>query len=180
MKYVVIVNGRPLSGKDTFINKCCAYIKGNTMHISSIDPVKDVLRELGWDGTKSDNIRNLLSQLKSFWIANNDGPTGYLIRNILEYGKDSRDDYVIFTQIREPDEIAKFRSAMVALKSLDIRVVTLLVTRHDTHIKCSNTSDANVNDYGYDVYIDNNGTENDLNSTAIQFIGKLLKGENRI
>ena len=40
----------------------------------------------------------------------------------------------------------------------------------------SNDSDANVENYVYDYYIDNNGTLEELEEKALEFINKLKSG----
>jgi hypothetical protein len=178
MKHVVVVNGKPRSGKDTFINYCRIYADNTDCverveSISSISPVMDALKSLGWDGEKRDDIRNLLSQLKFFWICNNDGPTAYLIKRILDV---KEDNCAIFVQIREPAEIDKLRNAMIALKPLGIDVTTVLIMRPGTDREYSNTSDNYVFDYEYEHTINNDGTQDQLYSMMIPFMNILLGG----
>lgn len=179
MKYVVIVNGQPESGKDTFINKCCKYVSNNEIayskSISSIDPVKNAIRELGWNGEKTNNARAMLSMLKEFWASNNNGPTGYLINEVLTDKTSSNEDVVIFAQIREPKEIDKFKNAMMALEPLGIRVCTVLVARYKADKKYGNKSDDCVLDYTYDYCIKNDGTLDELWDNAIWFINKIME-----
>jgi hypothetical protein len=179
MKYVVIVNGKPESGKDTFINKCCKYIDDNEIahckSVSSIDPVKKVLKDLGWDGIKTNSARAMLSMLKEFWASNNNGPTGYLINNVLTDKTSSNEDVVIFTHIREPKEIEKFRNAMKALEPLGIKVCTILVTRYEADKEYGNAADDNVLEYKYDYCIKNDGSLDDLKNHAVWFIDAIME-----
>ncbi len=63
---LIIINGVARSGKDTFID-IFKSLNPNTINISSIDKVKELAREMGWDGTKDDKSRKFLSDLKDLW-----------------------------------------------------------------------------------------------------------------
>ena len=131
---VVIINGKPQSGKDTF----CKYAQGycdddesaNTLIISSVDPLKEMLTQLGWDGTKTDKIRDMLMDMKQLWAQNQDGPTMFLFNNILEFHKAcTGEDNIVFVHIREPEEIKKLVNALTGFESMGIDVISLLVIR---------------------------------------------------
>ena len=52
-KLIVVINGRGGVGKDTL----CSFVSDNynVMNISSIDPIKEIAKTIGWDG-KKDNF----------------------------------------------------------------------------------------------------------------------------
>ena len=186
---VIIINGKPQSGKDTF----CKYAQGycdddesaNTLIISSVDPLKEMLTQLGWDGTKTDKIRDMLMDMKQLWIQNQDGPTMFLFNNILEFHKAcTGEDNIVFVHIREPEEIKKLVNALTGFESMGIDVISLLVIRkggEDTPNQPAETrrsdDEALINSYEYDVTINNDEDLIMLQELAAEFVDKLLEDE---
>lgn len=186
---VVIINGKPQSGKDTF----CKYAQGycdddesaNTLIISSVDPLKEMLMQLGWDGTKTDKIRDMLMDMKQLWVQNQDGPTMFLFNNILEFHKAcTGEDNIVFVHIREPEEIKKLVNALTGFESMGIDVISLLVIREsgeDTPNQPAETrrsdDEALINSYEYDVTINNDEDLIKLQELAAEFVDKLLEDE---
>lgn len=186
---VVIINGKPQSGKDTF----CKYAQGycdddesaNTLIISSVDPLKEMLTQLGWDGTKTDKIRDMLMDMKQLWVQNQDGPTMFLFNNILEFYKAcTGEDNIVFVHIREPEEIKKLVNALTGFESMGIDVISLLVIREggeDTPNQPAETrrsdDEALINSYEYDVTINNDEDLIKLQELAVEFVDKLLEDE---
>ena len=186
---VVIINGKPQSGKDTF----CKYAQGycdddesaNTLIISSVDPLKEILTQLGWDGTKTDKIRDMLMDMKQLWVQNQDGPTMFLFNNILEFHKAcTGEDNIVFVHIREPEEIKKLVNTLTGFESMGIDVISLLVIRkggEDTPNQPAGTrrsdDEALINSYEYDVTINNDGDLIKLQELAAEFVDKLLEDE---
>ena len=186
---VVIINGKPQSGKDTF----CKYAQGycdddesaNTLIISSVDPLKEMLTQLGWDGTKTDKIRDMLMDMKQLWVQNQDGPTMFLFNNILEFHKAcTGEDNIVFVHIREPEEIKKLVNALTGFESMGIDVISLLVIREsgeDTPNQPAETrrsdDEALINSYEYDVTIHNDEDLIKLQELAAEFVDKLLEDE---
>lgn len=186
---VVIINGKPQSGKDTF----CKYAQGycdddesaNTLIISSVDPLKEMLTQLGWDETKTDKIRDMLMDMKQLWVQNQDGPTMFLFNNILEFHKAcTGEDNIVFVHIREPEEIKKLVNALTGFESMGIGVISLLVIRkgeEDTPNQPAETrrsdDEALINSYEYDVTINNDEDLIKLQELAAEFVDKLLEDE---
>lgn len=186
---VVIINGKPQSGKDTF----CKYAQGycdddesaNTLIISSVDPLKEILTQLGWDGTKTDKIRDMLMDMKQLWVQNQDGPTMFLFNNILEFHKAcTGEDNIVFVHICEPEEIKKLVNALTGFESMGIDVISLLVIRkggEDTPNQPAETrrsdDEALINSYEYDVTINNDEDLIKLQELAAEFVDKLLEDE---
>lgn len=186
---VVIINGKPQSGKDTF----CKYAQGycdddesaNTLIISSVDPLKEMLTQLGWDGTKTDKIRGMLMDMKQLWVQNQDGPTMFLFNNIIEFHKAcTGEDNIVFVHIREPEEIKKLVNALTGFESMGIDVISLLVIRkggEDTPNQPAETrrsdDEALINSYEYDVTINNDEDLIKLQELAAEFVDKLLEDE---
>jgi len=153
------------SGKDTFVNYCSKYIK--IVNISSVDKVKEAANILvGWNGQKDEKSRKLLVDLKRLSIEYNDSPTNYIVKKVKEFEKSNNE--IMFIHIREIAEIEKIKNI--------IKAKTLLVKNPKVKLILSNESDANVNNYNYDYVLLNNGTLEDLQKKAEEFIKK--KGKN--
>lgn len=180
---VVIINGKPRSGKDTVIHYMRRYCAVNECSkfktYSTIDPIKDMLRQIGWDGKKDDTSRGLLSLLKQYWINNGDGPLKYCMDAVFKeiYSVDC-DDVVLVFQIREPDEIDKLVNALNPLKlAYNISVSTLLVCRPEMDGKeYNNTSDDGVMEYGYNTHMYNTSTLSHLEEMVNEYMNKIIIG----
>ena len=107
---VVIVNGKPGVGK-TLVEQLAADILGQAFceQRSTVDKVKEIAYEIGWDGVKNLKSRKLLSDLKDICTEYNDMP----INDILSYLKQWENDlkyygvenlpHVFFIDDREPE-----------------------------------------------------------------------------
>ncbi len=73
---LVVINGYPQSGKDTFIKFCSEFTE--VENISTVDPAKKALMILGWDGIKTPEIRKALSDLKDLSTEFFDGLMKYI------------------------------------------------------------------------------------------------------
>ena len=60
---VVVINGSGGVGKSTFIELCREW-DNRVFETSTVDFVKEVAKMCGWDGTKTDENRKFLSDLK--------------------------------------------------------------------------------------------------------------------
>lgn len=166
MKEIIIINGSGGVGKDTFVEFCQKYC--NVKNISSVDKVKEAARVLtGWNGTKDEKSRKLLVDLKQLGIEYNNAPFKYIVESAEKFK--TTDEEMMFVHIREIEEIEKVRKATNAR--------TLLVTNKNVPIITSNESDKNVMNYQYDFYIRNDGTLEDLNNTAKNFVENFRKKE---
>lgn len=173
---IVVVNGYPLSGKDTFVGFCMHNLntlcKGMGHNISTIDLIKGIARDLGWDGLKTNKDRKFLSDLKKLLKEWNDVPYRFVCKKINErYNMDIKqlgipeNKIVFFVHTREPEEIERFKK--------DYGAVTLLVKKDNIDQEFSNDSDKNVNNYEYDFVIENNDTLEELEQKAIEFLKEL-------
>lgn len=168
---LVVINGPPGAGKDTFV-ECCKEILGNNcFNISTVDPIKEIAKICGWDGTKTAENRKFLSELKRVLTEWNNFPYRITMQRIMNYmvageGKDPSKPIVIFVHCREPEEIDKFKLMHSA--------VTLIVHRpFSDQVAQSNPSDANVFNYAYDYEVYNDGTIDDLRLKAQAFLNEL-------
>ena len=163
-KNIVVINGSGGVGKDTFVEYCSHYAK--VKNISSVDKVKEAAKILvGWNGEKDEKTRKLLSDLKIMSIEYNDYPIKYIQNQAEEFYNSDND--LMFVHIREIDEIKKVKE-LVGAK-------TLLITTNRVKRITTNLSDANVENYEYDYHIQNDGTLEELEEMAKEFVSNLSK-----
>ena len=169
MAHIIIVNGPAESGKNTFCSLCRDHAYFYDMliaQISSVDIIKEVARQLGWNGEKDEKSRKFLSDLKDLSMQYSDAPMEYLTR---EYnGIKDHENVMLFMHIREPEEIQRAKEHFDAL--------TLLIKRPGYEPIQSNHADRDVDQYDYDYTIVNNGTLAELDRQADDFIKKVKGG----
>ena len=171
---VAIVNGAPNAGKSLFERLCaeqCSVFK-NVPGFEGVRPlcvdvtstvsfVKEIAYNCGWDGTKTPENRKFLSDLKALLTQWNNVP--YEIFKKRVEGLPKTYDWIVFVDCREPEEIQKLKDGMNA--------TTLLIRREQAeNAETSNTSDANVLNYNYDLTIWNNSDIINLEKQAEEFI----------
>jgi len=125
-KLVIIINGKSGVGKATLVGAAAKELK--VRNVSSIDKVKQIAKQAGWDGQKDMPGRQFLSDLKQAMAAYDDSPNKALLQEFDAFAKGT--EQVMFVHIREPKEIQKF--FVTTQKSdvgTDIKVTSLLVTR---------------------------------------------------
>lgn len=178
---VIIINGVPTAGKDTFVQMVADYCdmdeSANVFNISSVEPIKDMLVGFGWNGDKSDSIRDMIASIKKLWITTQNGPTTFLFTNIYQYHmKHADEDNIIFCHVREPIEIDKLVNVLAGMEIMGIETRTMLVDRTSAHSDTNIPSDdiKNITNYKYNSYIYNDGTF-DLKEIAENFVDMLLK-----
>ena len=165
---IYILNGKAGSGKTTFFKlieeKCRNYV----YNYSTVDLVKKVAYGCGWDGSKTPENRKFLSDLKDLLTEWNDVPYKDCLKEIkritslADIYDVEHDDWAIFIDCREPKEIQKFVDRLGAK--------TIFIDRKIEDYNASNHADANVENFEYDIVINNNGTLEDLAAVAMNFI----------
>lgn len=109
---VLIINGAPRSGKDTFINTLTWENHGKVIRCSSIDWIKQQALNLGWNGIKDAKGRQFLSDLKNACTNYADIPFKKITERILSscnrYSWEAGTVYFC-TCVREPEEIYKLK-----------------------------------------------------------------------
>jgi len=158
MKIILIINGYPRSGKDTF----AGYMADNFLDygiytdiISSVSNVKEAAEILGWDGTKSEHNRNALSDLKDLSTKYWDGPFNMMSADV----DDMNENECVIFMVREPREIQRFVNKYPT-------TMTVFIKRDDCE-KAGNHADSNVENFIYDCYIENKGLRNLLEEARI-------------
>ena len=93
----------------------------------------------------------------------NDVPFRDLLRRIERYKENSLDaDLTFFIHCREPEEIERLRDFLGAK--------TIFIKRDTMPQIISNHADKNVENFEYDIYIENNGTIEELSEKARRFL----------
>lgn len=170
-KQIFIINGSGGVGKDTFVELVSVELNGifkkfhTVINFSSVYKVKEIAREIGWSGKKTEKDRKFLSDLKILTSEYCDMPFQSMINKVNEFLKDE-ESRVLFLHIREPEEIAR------AVKEFSAK--TILIVRDSVKHITSNMADENVFNYNYDFVIENNGTINDFGNKAKEFVRGVL------
>ena len=162
---LIILNGGPASGKDTFV-ELCKKTPFTILHRSTIEPIKEIAYNLGWDGEKKPKIRKFLSDLKDLCTETFDTSFNYIKDQLVTASYGNID--FLFVDCREPSEIDRFVK--------EIGAITVFIDASKrTNEKISNHADASVLNYHYDYYIDNNGNLSDLEDAAQLFMSWIAK-----
>ena len=165
-KIVVIINGKPRSGKDTFCNFVIKHCEENGVYCdswSTIDFEKELLEDIvnrPYDVT-SDNDRAFLSELKQ--LVNRYYDITYRdFVNLLEYYEG-----IFLIHTREWAEILRFKDYC---DENGIKFITVFVTSPNEK-EFSNWSDTFCIDRKnmYDILINNDGTLEELKDYAKEF-----------
>lgn len=175
---IIVINGSGGAGKDTFMDYCMDTDYANYIYrFSMIDGVKEIARQVGWNGSKELKDRKFLSDLKDLLDKYNNFAFNYTIEDI-EYALWSDNWYnnldnmlntkklILFVCAREPKDIQTW---------VDIhKAKTLLIRRAAVNEqKYGNHADDCVEDYKYDYIIENNGSLEELKEKATNFINTL-------
>lgn len=160
LKKIFITNGSGGCGKDTFAKAVSDLIP--TYKYSAIDAVKMCAKDMGWNGGKTEKDRKFLSDLKELTSAYNDFSFRDISKVVEDFKSNKIPAVVLLIDIREPKEIERAKRVFGA--------ETVLIRRKSVKAITSNMADANVENYEYDYYIDNNGTIDDLKCTVREFM----------
>jgi hypothetical protein len=167
---VIIVNGYPLAGKDTFAKDVCDILNVHQQVayvMSSVDIIKEIALYSGWDGVKTSESRKGLSDLKHLldkWLHTSWNSVAKRISELNLQCSSNDLTYYLFVMVREPLEIRHYREVYGAIS---------VYVKRGVPPKTSNDADAEVEEYTYDYYISNDGTLDDLYQTAAEFAAML-------
>lgn len=166
MKQIIVMNGSGRVGKGSFVNACKEYLP-EVQYISYVDHVRySVAPLLGYHGGKTEKDRKFLSDLQDISSEYNDYPYVVLDYKVQRFFSNSDDSAVLFIDIREPKIIKRVVN--------DYGAKTVLLRRTDAPDIKSNHADAEVENYNYDFYIDNNESLEALQKKAKEFCGKIM------
>lgn len=159
-KYIFVTNGMARSGKDTFATIMNEIVP--TKKYSSIDYIKEIAKQCGWDGQKDEKSRKFLSDLKILTSQFNNLPFRKIQEEIIKFYADETYN-ILLIDIREPNEIKRLCETYGSVK-------TILIRRNSVKNITSNMADAGVFNYDYDFVIDNNGTLDEFKKTVEKFV----------
>lgn len=160
--YIIVINGPGGSGKDEFIKQAQLSTSRSILNISTVDPIKEAAKDLGWDGTKTEENRKFLSDLKDLCTKCFDTSFKYIATQI-NFARKHKTADIIFIHCREPreiDRIVNIFGARTLFVDASERVETIT----------SNHADAETSNYTYDYVIDNNGTLDNLRGQAARLM----------
>lgn len=169
-----IVNGKPTSGKDTFVNFCLDKLDAYGDVLSSVEPIKEMAKQYGWNSEKDVFSRNSLAQIKEIlddwlnatFVITRDRLFG--LNNFAESYNLPSEKFVLFIFVREPHNIEQIVNKLNAK--------TILVQR-DVICDITNDADGCTENWNYDYIIDNNGTIDELKLLADRFVKEVCKHE---
>lgn len=160
MPKVIVINGMGGVGKSTFVS-LCHEIDPRVIETSTVDFVKEIAMQAGWDGIKDQKGRRLLSDIKDALERYDDVPN----KKIDEFIQ-SHPDNIIFVNAREPHNIAYYQEKYDA--------ISVLVKNPNAQQVKDNHADENVYDYSYNVFINNSGDLEELKEKAKWFLTNCL------
>jgi len=164
---VFILNGMATCGKNTFVDLISKF--HNTVHYSIVDPVRDILSDIGIDLNKKDErLRKLTSDIKLALEEYNNYPFEQVRLFLKDFEKNSKGDEIVFIDMREEHNIQQ------AIKEFGAQVV--FVRNDRVHTINSNVADKNVFNTTSDYIIENNGSIKDLEKKALAFIKYIVIG----
>lgn len=152
MPKIIVINGMGGSGKSTFV-ALCHEIDPRVIETSTVDFVKEISLQAGWDGAKDQKGRRLLSDIKDALERYDDVPN----KKIDEFIQ-SHPDNIIFINAREPHNINYYQQKYGAL--------TIIVKNDNAKKVIGNHADENVDNYNYNIVINNSGSLEDLKEKA--------------
>lgn len=167
MKKIILINGSGGCGKSTFI-KFCKVFSEQVIELSTVDYVKEVAKNLGWDGIKTEKSRKFLHNLKITLEEWDDSPNVTVMQAI---EKDTG-HCIFFVNVREIEGIRRLYKIFKQME--DTKCYTVLVKNPNVMQITSNEADANVDRYKYDYVIENDGTLGNLLDKAGAFLDEIM------
>lgn len=171
---IILVNGYPRSGKDSFIDAAIQYLhslqdkKYFGLKLSSVDKVKSAALMLGWDGKKTPKARKFLADLKNLSTEAFDHPFHYVTSTISKARPD-----IAFILVREVGEIERLRKYY---KESEHTVIVVRIVGKYEDRSLTNVADSAVDDYkDYEIFFNNFGTLEEWQRDAQGFIKYLLR-----
>jgi hypothetical protein len=166
-KLAFVINGSGGAGKDTLCEFAAKHFK--TVNVSTIDPIKKIARENGWNGEKDLKSRKFLADLKQVFAEYNDLPTVYTIEKYKEFLESENE--LFFVHIREGEQIAHF---LDEAKKVGIAPKTLLIRSKRCEAVYGNASDDDVENYSYDFYYDNDTPLDEAEVAFCEFLKSII------
>jgi guanylate kinase len=166
-KKVYIINGKAGVGKDKFIKYVSKY--AYVVNFSSVQALKDIATKyFGYnDNIKSDKDRKFLADLKALTTEY----CNFSFNSVIEAYKTFKNisyTEIMFIHCREPEEIKKLQDEIPEAETL-----LIVADRRVTKTVDNNHADKDINDYKYDIIINNDGSLEALDDIAEDFVNHL-------
>lgn len=171
---VVIINGKPRSGKDKFVELCSKYT--TVKNVSSIDLVREAFRIMNYikkddELAKNEVTRRAMSMMKTMSVELSEAPFRYCRDEIIRFVE--KHTGIIFVHVREAKEIDKLVEFINSYKENhpDVPFDSLkLCIESENSEDVDNPSDLDVENTKYDLVIKNPGTEAPFEEIAQAFV----------
>lgn len=165
--FVILISGKMRHGKDTLANFLKENIEKENKKVLIIhyaDYLKYICKQFyNWSGEKDIAGRTLLQTVgenfrkknSDFWVTQ----TVSLIEQL-----EDQYDYVIIPDVRYPNEI------LIPEWHFQNRTMTIRIKRNydsGTEEQKSHISETSLDNYSFDLYVDNYGTEKDLKEKSV-------------
>lgn len=183
---LIIVNGSPRCGKDTFVNmfyvECREKYGRESCKIltySTVDTVKDIAeRFFDYKGEKNPYWRQKLSNMKVFFdkefnLSNNEIKEHL---NVLNHNKFKDQFKALTVMIREPQQIKEVVEMVEKEYNDSTDVYTIFIDSNRADKTQENDADKNVENYTYDIYVANNYSLEHLREKVNGFVEILTSG----
>ena len=165
-KKVYIINGKAGVGKDKFIKYVSKY--AYVVNFSSVQALKDIAAKyFGYnDNIKSDKDRKFLADLKALTTEY----CNFSFNSVIEAYKAFKDisyTEIMFIHCREPEEIKKLQDEIPEAETL-----LIVADRRVTKTVDNNHADKDINNFEYDIIINNDGSLEALDNIAKDFVNE--------
>lgn len=182
MNHIVIINGKPRTGKDSVISFAESLSKEFdylTTSLSAVDPVREIMRIWGFNPQdKTEVIRDAMSKTKDF-LSQYNLPLTYLLKQI--HSLPEYMNNLVFICMREPKDIDELKKIVYHQNLLNRRrhtKVTTVVVRRDTagvpDTQATNHADLHTDLYDYDYEINNDSDLAALNCKVQDLLKDIL------
>lgn len=169
---VIITNGYGGSGKGEFVKAIktfCGLRKDvNFKSYSIIETVKERARRFGYNGGKTERDRKMLSDFKKVLTEYCDLPRKELVKDFSRFIR-YNNTCVYSVDIRMAEDIDWFINYAMSKGVKRKNIYTIFIKNDRVKPITSNRDDASVEDYTYDIEINNNGDLIDLHQKAFDF-----------
>jgi len=162
---IFIVDGLQGSGKKSFISKVREKLL-NVYIISYHNNLETIARKMGWRN-KPDDLENyiFLRKIHHLWVSFNNELYNSVIKDIEELNSPHITIFILPKTGKDIDKLVE------GLKEHNVKTVLIYNKKVAEVYKDIN----HINNYNYDIIINNNGSLSDLKKEADIFIGRYVK-----
>jgi len=168
---ILIIDGLPNSGKDTFYKNIKFSMCDNKNvifnTISTVDYIKEIAKEhFAWDGIKDEKGRKLISDLKQASMEYNLQPFNKVINKIDDFiNMYEKTNIIYVVHSREPEDISRFGTYY-----RDNFITVLIKSNRSKRFENDSDLPAKIASYPYDYVLENNGSLEDFKKECDEFI----------